>query len=359
MSRVGTVGVDLVRAAPPACPAGRVARSGRWVDGPCRVGRFGVGSRRRPGRSFGGVLGTDDGDRPESLAGFQRRGPLAGPVVLRQGPGGDHRRDGGRGRRPGARDGQVPGPAPAPRGEAPRLVHLPVLRADRRPVQAPLGDDPDGRRPGPAPVGPGPPAEARQRPAPPARRGRPTAARRTGRHAPGPGRPAGGRPAPAPARPRRPGRPRRGPAPGPAARGPTAPARARPGPGRPRPKDRTGSARGPGQTWVAGRDRDKVDGKVRPKAVNRNAKRLLVYVLDVPATLDQNQVVIDLARRQRRPSGDWGPLKPWWHSPGSAAGEVRPRGPRAPRPAGGGADRLGGRRRRRRPRRPWRRPRRC
>ena len=47
-------------------------------------------------------------------------------------------------------------------------------------------------------------------------------------------------------------------------------------------------------------------------------KRLLVYVLDVPATLSQNQVVIDLARRQRRPSGDWGPLKPWWHSPGSA-----------------------------------------
>jgi superfamily II DNA or RNA helicase len=58
--------------------------------------------------------------------------------------------------------------------------------------------------------------------------------------------------------------------------------------------------------------------------VNRSAKRLLVYVLDVPATLSQNQIVVDLARRQRRPSGDWGPLKPWWHSPGSAQAKYDP-----------------------------------
>ncbi len=37
-------------------------------------------------------------------------------------------------------------------------------------------------------------------------------------------------------------------------------------------------------------------GPPRAKAVNRNAKRLLVYVLDVAATLAQNQVVIDLAK---------------------------------------------------------------
>ena len=36
------------------------------------------------------------------------------------------------------------------------------------------------------------------------------------------------------------------------------------------------------------------DRSARAKPVNRSAKRLLVYVLDVPATLNQNQVVIDL-----------------------------------------------------------------
>ena len=47
----------------------------------------------------------------------------------------------------------------------------------------------------------------------------------------------------------------------------------------------------------------------------QKAKRLLAYVLDIPATLAANQVVIDLTRRARRPNGDWGPLKPWWHTP--------------------------------------------
>ncbi len=50
-------------------------------------------------------------------------------------------------------------------------------------------------------------------------------------------------------------------------------------------------------------------------AAARNAKRLLAYVLDVPATLSTQQAVVDLARRARRPNGDWGPLKPWWHTP--------------------------------------------
>jgi superfamily II DNA or RNA helicase len=46
----------------------------------------------------------------------------------------------------------------------------------------------------------------------------------------------------------------------------------------------------------------------------------LMYVLDAPATLNQNQVVISLARRHRRPgSTDRGSLKPWWHLPGTAA----------------------------------------
>ena len=59
-------------------------------------------------------------------------------------------------------------------------------------------------------------------------------------------------------------------------------------------------------------------GPARTKAINRNAKRLLVYVLDVSATLAQNQVVIDLARRQRKTTGEWGPLRPWYYAPHAA-----------------------------------------
>ncbi|HWE35162.1 MAG TPA: SNF2-related protein [Isosphaeraceae bacterium] len=49
------------------------------------------------------------------------------------------------------------------------------------------------------------------------------------------------------------------------------------------------------------------------------AKRALYFVLDVPATLAQNQVVIELARRERKPNGERGPLRPWWHTPTAAA----------------------------------------
>jgi superfamily II DNA or RNA helicase len=124
----------------------------------------------------------------------------------------------------------------------------------------------------------------------------------------------------------------------------------RPGPGQPAPaqgqgrppkranskKDRRGRAQTPpqgagptGVPWVANRERERgrtpVKGdKTRVKPVNRGTKRLLVYVLDVPSSLSQNQVVIDLYRRQRRPGGDWGPLKPWWHSPGSVQAKYDP-----------------------------------
>lgn len=59
-------------------------------------------------------------------------------------------------------------------------------------------------------------------------------------------------------------------------------------------------------------------GSVQPKVVNRNPKRLLVYVLDVASTQAHNQIVIDLARRQRKPTGEWGPLRPWWYAPRAA-----------------------------------------
>ncbi len=84
-----------------------------------------------------------------------------------------------------------------------------------------------------------------------------------------------------------------------------------------------GSAPGsvPRDRRVVGRGRARpIPGQAaaRAKPINRNAKRLLVYVLDVAATQGHNQVVIDLARRQRKPTGEWGPLRPWWYAPRAA-----------------------------------------
>ena len=141
---------------PTGCWSAGAGRRSPGASGPrSERGTVGAWVQARPSRApVGGPVrvGRDDGDRPESLAGLQRRGPLPRPVVLRQGPG---RRstsaDARRGRRQGAGDRQVPGPAPAPRRQAARLVHLPVLQPAGRAVQAPLGDDPAGRRAGPAP----------------------------------------------------------------------------------------------------------------------------------------------------------------------------------------------------------------
>ncbi len=83
------------------------------------------------------------------------------------------------------------------------------------------------------------------------------------------------------------------------------------GPSSSRPVRPRAAAVGPGAGAGAGAGR-------AAKAVNRNGKRLLVYVLDVAATLAQNQVVIDLARRQRKTTGEWGPLRPWYYAPRAA-----------------------------------------
>ena len=77
-------------------------------------------------------------------------------------------------------------------------------------------------------------------------------------------------------------------------------------------------ARSRSKIKAVGVDQGTVTGSARTRAVNRNAKRLLVYVLDVTATLAQNQVVVDLARRQRRTTGEWGPLRPWYYAPHAA-----------------------------------------
>jgi superfamily II DNA or RNA helicase len=50
----------------------------------------------------------------------------------------------------------------------------------------------------------------------------------------------------------------------------------------------------------------------------------LLYILDVPASLNQNQVVITLARRQRRPGSDRAVLAPWWYAPRLAGPAGRP-----------------------------------
>jgi superfamily II DNA or RNA helicase len=86
------------------------------------------------------------------------------------------------------------------------------------------------------------------------------------------------------------------------------------------PRDRRAGARSKTKATVpgAGTGTGAGAGAGRVKAVNRNGKRLLVYVLDVAATLAQNQVVIDLARRQRKTTGEWGPLRPWYYAPRAA-----------------------------------------
>ena len=84
------------------------------------------------------------------------------------------------------------------------------------------------------------------------------------------------------------------------------------------PRDYRAGAGGRPKIKGTGVGSGRIPGPARTKAVNRNAKRLLVYVLDVAATLAQNQVVIDLARRQRKTTGEWGPLRPWYYAPHAA-----------------------------------------
>ena len=54
--------------------------------------------------------------------------------------------------------------------------------------------------------------------------------------------------------------------------------------------------------------------QVQQGKLTRNTKRMLAYILDVPATIAANQVVIELARRLRKPNGEWSDFKVWRHS---------------------------------------------
>ena len=66
-----------------------VGGRGDGIDGAGRHGRM----------DHAGQVRSDDGDRPENLAEFHRRGPFPRPVVLRQGPGDRLGGRGGRGHR--------------------------------------------------------------------------------------------------------------------------------------------------------------------------------------------------------------------------------------------------------------------
>ena len=70
-----------------------------------------------------------------------------------------------------------------------------------------------------------------------------------------------------------------------------------------------------GYPYVPGAVPGRINQRVaKAQKVVRNTKRMLAYILDIPATLAANQVVIELARRLRKPNGDWSELKLWRHS---------------------------------------------
>jgi superfamily II DNA or RNA helicase len=79
-----------------------------------------------------------------------------------------------------------------------------------------------------------------------------------------------------------------------------------------------GKAARPGRESAAARKKAARAARAQQQQQTQQRPALL-YVLDAPATLNQNQVVITLARRHRRPGTDRGALKPWWHLPGTAA----------------------------------------
>ncbi len=86
---------------------------------------------------------------------------------------------------------------------------------------------------------------------------------------------------------------------------------------------------GPSSSYRAGRTASGRGSKkmTRGRTGERPApvRPALLYVVDAPATLAQNQVVVTLARRHKRPGTDRGALKPWWHSRAAiAAGRVGP-----------------------------------
>ncbi len=244
-----------------------------------------------------------------------------------------------------------PGPNPYPGGPPrdrssssnarsyPQQQQPPYSQSQPQPMPPRYPTSNGGQRPGPNNNNtggrPGPNQGNRPGPYPgPEARSRPPAGPNNGRRPANPGAGGGARPRQLP--------PDGG---GPYPRGVNAPASYRPGPGPnagptmgppgragspppPPPPHQARERRGRG---VGGNGGMGLDGNIHPQQAKaqaraarearvaalaqQKAKRLLAYVLDIPATLAAGQVVIELTRRARRPNGDWGPLKPWWHTP--------------------------------------------
>ena len=86
---------------------------------------------------------------------------------------------------------------------------------------------------------------------------------------------------------------------------------------------------GPDPNAARGRNqKNKARNLVRPDPAKpqreTKAKPAMLYVVDAPATIAQNQVVITLARRHRRPGTDRASLKPWWAPPLIGPGKAEP-----------------------------------
>ena len=117
------------------------------------------------------------------------------------------------------------------------------------------------------------------------------------------------------------GRPRtgpntnRGPGPGPNVNG-------RPPSGPKSPQQRPPHLKGP-KSQVPGGPRTPFNKAVRNEPKKAEVKKAsLFYVVDAPATITQNAVVVTLARRQRRPGSERAVLRPWW--PAATPGGWRP-----------------------------------
>ena len=118
------------------------------------------------------------------------------------------------------------------------------------------------------------------------------------------------------------GRPRTGPNPNNRGAGPHPNANGRPPSGPKSPQQRPPHLKGPkGQIPGGPRIPFNKAGRNEPKKAEVK-KASLFYVIDAPATLNQNAVVVTLARRQRRPGSERAVLRPWW--PAATPGGWRP-----------------------------------
>jgi len=295
-------------------------RSNRGGYGPTRAPRTDRDRDRDhgPGQGYGPNTNTGRHEPPRDLPPSGNYGPNRGYSPNRVPPGtpsnGAPRKNTDPPRDQGPGPGPHPYPGPSPRGRDP----LPKSNSHPQPTPRYPGPN-QGQRPGPNQGG-------RPSPSPgPEPRSRSQAGSGNGQRSVDPGAGGGARPRQLPPN-----------GMGPYPRGVHGPGPQGPGPGSgmgpssrvPSPAPSHQARERPGRGV---RGNEAPSGNIHPQhakaqaraarearlavLAQQKAKRLLAYVLDIPATLAANQVVIELTRRARRPNGDWGPLKPWWHTP--------------------------------------------